>query len=324
MLKNGKVLIAGGWAQSLVPIATMELFDPATGTFSAAGTMSPARLYHSATLLANGTVLMVGGQVYGGSQGSTTCTPLVQIYNPDTGTFSSPPSLSQYQCKTVATFLSDGRVLIVGYFPDGTTVVFDPATNQFTKTGAMVTQRSEGHTATLLKDGKVLVAGGVGGVVYQAAAETFDPTTGSFSAVGNMATSRGYHTATLLSDGRVLVAGGIQTNTGAGATFRPNAEIFDPATNTFGPGPLLAFVYDQATATTLLDNSILVVGGVSPTGAQALGQLYDPTSGTFSFAASLKVARYAHTATLLPGGTVLIVGGEAGIPTVPAEIYSRP
>jgi len=326
LLKNGKVLIAGGWGRDLAPIATMELFDPATGMFSAAGTMSPARVYHSATLLANGTVLIVAGQVYGGSSGSTTCTSMVQIYNPDSGTFASVPSLARYQCEHVATSLSDGRVLIVGSYADGEMEVFSPATSQFTKTGSMVTPRIAGHTATTLNDGRVLVVGGVSvSAVYTASAEAFDPVTGSFAAVGNMARSRGYHTATVLPDGKVLIGGGIETNTSAGATYRPNVEIFDPATNTFAPGPVLAFAYDQATATRLLDDSILVVGGVSSAGPQALGQLYDPAGKTFSFAASLSVARYAHTATLLPGGAVLIVGGETGTgpSIVPAEIYSR-
>jgi N-acetylneuraminic acid mutarotase len=202
--------------------------------------------------------------------------------------------------------------------------VFDPATGQFTKTGSMVKPRFTGHTATLLNDGRVLVVGGVADPVdYQASAEVYDPGTGSFSAVGNMAAPRGYHTATVLPNGKVLIAGGIETNSSTGPAFRFDAEIFDPATNTFVPGPPLALVYDHATATKLLDNRIFIVGGYSRAGPQPGSQLYDPASETFSVAGALSIARSAHTANLLPAGGVLIVGGETGTGPriVPAEIY---
>src|SRR5581483_1210867 len=152
---------------------------------------------------------------------------------------------------------------------DGKMEVFDPATGQLTKTGIMVTTRVAGQTATLLNDGRVLIAGGVGGGgIYLASAEVFDPSAGSFSAVGNMAAARGYHTATLLPDGKVLMSGGIETNSSTGARYRPNSETFNPTTNTFAPGASMAFVYDQATATTLPNRRILIVGGLSPAGPQ--------------------------------------------------------
>jgi hypothetical protein len=324
MLKNGKVLIAGGRGADLDPVAPMELFDPVTRMFSPAGDMSPARFSHSATLLANGKVLMIAGNIYNGSPGASRCTALAQIYDPDTTMFSSLPSLERYQCEHIVASLADGRILILGSYPDGRPQLLDTATGQFTKTGTMVKTRFSGHTATLLDDGRILVAGGVADpIVYQATAEVYNPSTGSFSAVGNMAAPRGYHTATRLPNGKVLIAGGIETNTLGGATFRPIAEIFDPMTNTFAPGPQLPQVHNQAPATSLLDNTILIVGGLSGTGPQATGQLYDPASGTFSLAGSLNVARYAHTATRLPAGSVLVVGGETGTgpKTVPAEIY---
>jgi hypothetical protein len=85
----------------------------------------------------------------------------------------------------------------------------------------------------------------------------------------------------------------------------------------------MAYVYGQATATTLPNDRILIVGGLSPAGPQVGAQIYDPTNGTFSVTGSLKVGRYAHTANLFPGGAVLIVGGEtgAGPQAVPAEIF---
>jgi len=190
----------------------------------------------------------------------------------------------------------------------------------------MVEVRIGGHTATLLNDGRVLVAGGVTTPVrYVATAEVFNPSTGLFSSVGSMAAARAYHTATVLPDGKVLMAGGIETNASTGATFRLNAEIFDPVTNVFTSGPPLAFVYEHATATELSDHRVLIVGGASPTQAQARCQLYDPGSGTFSLTSSLAVARYGQTANRLPTGGVLIVGGDTGLGplVVPAEIYEQ-
>jgi Kelch motif len=326
MLKTGKILVAGGWGADLAPVIPMELFDPATRAFSPAGSMSPARFGHAAMLLPNGKVLMVAGNVYDGSPGASRCTAMVQLYDAEAATFSSLPNLAQYQCEPPAlAALADGRILILGYAPDKRAPLYDPATNQLTKTGAMVKNRS-GHTATLLNDGRILVAGGVTDVPYDysATAEVYDPATGAFSAVGSMARPRAYHTADLLPNGTVLIAGGIETASSTGATFRPIAEIFDPAANTFGPGASLAHPYNNGTATRLLDGRILMVGGNSPTGPATAGnQIYDPATGIFSSTASLIIGRYAHTATLLPSGGVLIVGGDtgAGPRMAPAEIY---
>jgi hypothetical protein len=219
--------------------------------------------------------------------------------------------------------LADGRVLIVGRYTDARAEMFDPVTERFTATGTMVEVRI-GHTATLLNDGRVLVVGGVANspLRYVGSAEVYNPGTGSFSAVGSMSASRAYHTATLRPDGKVLISGGLETFTSA-PVFRQNAEIFDPATNTFAPGPTLAFVYGNATATRLLDDRVLIVGGTSPNLPQVNCQLYDQALGTFSATGNLAVGRYAHTASLLPTGAVLIVGGYTGLvpPPVPAEIY---
>src|SRR5262249_23603602 len=156
-----------------------------------------------------------------------------------------------------ATLLADGRVLIVGQYTDARAELFDPATNKFTATTSMVEVR-EGHTATLLNDGRVLIAGGVAypPVRYVASAEVYNPTTGGFSSVGNMSAPRAYRTATVLPDGKVLVAGGAETATSMGAVYRPNAEIFDPATNAFVSGASLTYVYTQATATVLPDKRV--------------------------------------------------------------------
>ncbi len=255
---NGKVLITGGSNDS-GDLATAELFDPATGTFTATGTMSEARSEHTSTLLANGKVLVVGGVPDN----------VAELYDPATGTFTPTTGEltvgGRWGC--TATLLNDGTVLIAGGRdaenvwdgdPLNDAELFNPTTGTFTATGAM-TQFRYDHTATLLKNGKVLMTGGFNGQPV-ADAELFDPATGSFSATGSVSTPRAQHTATLLDDGTVLVAGGFSYF--APGTFS-SAEVFDPTTNEFTPtGPMGTARYLH-TATRLNNGLVLVTGGQS-------------------------------------------------------------
>ena len=164
------------------------------------------------------------------------------------------------------------------------------------------------HTATLLADGRVLVAGGIrGGEAALASAELFDPATGRFEATAPMATPRSGHTATLLRDGRVLVAGGWDDE-------RPQrtTELFDPRTGTFSAGPALSLPRAGHTATRLRDGTVLLVGGRSDgRAAVRSAELFDPAMGRMRPAGRLAEAREAHTATLLGDGRVLVVGGSS-------------
>ena len=171
LLQNGKVLIVGGVLTSASdPVATAEVYDPATGTFTMTGAMATAREQHTATLLADGRVLIVGG------------------------TTSAPASLS-------SAWLATGTLNLQG---TATAEIYDPSTGSFSATGSMAAARTF-HTATLLPNGTVLVAGGGD---ENSTAETYDPATGSFSITGGMEIGRSGHTATLLPNGSVLVAGG--------------------------------------------------------------------------------------------------------------------
>jgi hypothetical protein len=231
-----------------------------------------------------------------------------------------------------ATRLADGRVLIAGGANEdayltflATAEIFDPATGDFTPTGSMKDAR-ENHTATLLPDGRVLVAGGDRpgrGVVqpYLAGAEIYDPATGEWTATGSLLTARASATATLLGDGRVLVAGGsgfVAAAVSETATALAAAELFDPKTGQFTSASSMTQARAGHTATLLAGGRVLLVAGSSD---QRSAELYEPASGRFVATGSTGVPVFDHTATLLADGRVLIAGGvQAGDPRV-CEVY---
>ena len=179
------------------------------------------------------------------------------------------------------------------------------------------------HTATLLPDGRVLIAGGADerGIYGNSlsSAELYDPKAGTFSITGSMTMGRFGHTANLLPDGRVLVAGGT-----AGAADVPwsqaSAEMYDPATGTFGPTGSMTAARRDHTATLLPDGRVLIEGGAD-SGTLASAELYDPATGSFRATASMTRDRQASTATLLADGRVLVAGGWDNGPLASAELY---
>ena len=174
------------------------------------------------------------------------------------------------------------------------------------------------HSATLLPNGKVLIAAGMlSEGHYERSSEVFDPKTNAFSTTGSMAVGRACHTATLLPNGKVLVAGGAN---GTDAS----AELYDPASGTFARTGGMSAVRDGATATLLKSGKVLVTGGFdfSRRVGQVSAELYDPATGKFTLTGSMRVARSAHTATLLSDGKVLVVGGGIGRDVLSdAEVY---
>jgi hypothetical protein len=189
----------------------------------------------------------------------------------------------------------------------------------FATTGSMSVARYR-HTATLLNNGKVLVAGGRGlGYFSLASAELYDPATGTWSGTGSLSIAHGEHTATLLTNGKVLVAGGDSSG------LTSSAELYDPATGTWNGTGSMSGVRYAHTATLLTNGKVLVAGGSG--GGYGLGELssaelYDPATGAWSGTGSLSIARVEHTATLLTNGKVLVAGGilSGGVLLTSAEI----
>jgi Bacterial Ig-like domain (group 2)/Galactose oxidase, central domain len=261
LLPNGKVLLAGGFVNSVWDYGGStssngaSLYDSATDEFSGTGDMTASRGDHTATLLASGKVLIAGG-----ADQDPTGTGLAsaELFDPNTGAFTETGSMAMGRFLHTATQLQDGRVLIVGGVlrsasdPVATAEVYDPATGIFTMTGAMATAR-ERHTATLLADGRVLIVGGTTSTGATAIVEVYDPSTGSFSVTGSMAEARTFHTATLLPNGKVLVAGGDDENS--------TAEVYDPATSSFSITGGMEIGRSGHTATLLPNGSVLVAGG---------------------------------------------------------------
>lgn len=322
LLPNGKVLIVGGQDVNLKLIASAELYDPATGTFSLTGS-TVARAYHTATLLPSGKVLIAGGTVGDGSSTSNEA----DLYDPATGTFALAAFMKNYQSFHSATLLNNGLVLIAGghYVISGggggfsDNELYDPTANTFTTTGNFITSRYS-ETATLLNDGSVLVAGGFGtSGSYLASAELFIPSTGMFSATGNLSTAKLGHTATLLNSGRTLITGG---TAGGTTSFLNVTEIYDPVAKTFVTAGNVTTKRSSHSAVRLNGGSVLVIGGQNSIEDTGTAELFDPVSQVFLGAGSLVTARAGHTATLLNDGTVLVVGGE-NITLIPeAEVYA--
>ena len=330
LLQNGKVLVAGGIAGFNSQLASAELYDPATDTWTPTGSMGTVRQGHTATLLQNGKVLVTGG--FNSSAGQLAS---AELYDPATGTWSATGNLIQRRDLHTATLLQNGQVLVAAGRPQGASSavlasaeLYDPTTGNWTATGSMGTVRW-GHSMTLLQTGKVLVAGGAPdqtNTTFLASAELYNPASGTWSATGSLLNARDNHTATLLLDGKVLVAGGrgrVVVVGGFSTKILSSAELYDAGSGTWtSTGSLLA-ARDVHTATLLPDGCVIAAGGAN-INYLASAELYSPAHGTWSATGGLVTARAGHTATLMSNSQLLVAGGITGGPFIlaSAELFA--
>jgi hypothetical protein len=281
LLSNGKVLIAGGYGPKS-NLNSAEIYDPTNGTFSVTGSMSVARNSHTSTLLKDGRVLITGG---GSDQGLDRAVNSAEIYDTANGIFIVTGSMLSERANHTATLLTSGEVLISGGWngnaPDASddppfdpqfVETFDPSARNFRQAGYMNSTRS-GHTATLLRNGKVAVIGGWTDMQDAAATlQLYDPASRTFSASGKLAEPRMGHSATLLANGEVLIAGGEDpfysyiSNGIPVVRMLSSAELYNPASGSLTVIPGLQMQRGGHTATLLKSGAILIVGGTDNTG----------------------------------------------------------
>ncbi len=333
LLTNGKVLMAGG-GQAADPVqpfpvswrvlASAELYDPSSGTFTRTGDMTSPRIGHTATLLPDGRVLMAGGL-----DPSANALISAELYDPASGTFAPAGNMIQARGYHAATLLAGGRVLLAGgqRNPPFIAEVYDPSIATFLSVGPLPFYPSQ---LTLLADGKVLIQGMdaadfvrgfclPAGCRFQSA--LYDPNRG-FRLDEPIREYWTIVTATLLTTGKVLDTMLVTDE----ENETDVAELYDPSTWVFAPRKMAA-IRRSATATLLPDATVLIAGGgdsdLQWSNRETSGaEVYDPVADKFPRTGSMAENREGHTATLLPDGTVLIAGGGINLfGTATAEIY---
>lgn len=357
LLFDGRVLVVGGSSGTQV-LATAESYNPATGLWSPAGSMSHARSYPTATTLRDGRVLVLGGLDASGTTRAT-----ADLFDPVTNQWTAAEPMPTARAAHSATLLANGKVLVAGgsIGPNSvaTCVLYDPSTGHWSSTGSM-SVATHAHAAVRLPEGKVLVVGGTIGQSVHAKCEIYDPATGTWSTTGSLVTKRRYSSAVLLPNGKVLTAGGesvlgsylnsaelynpatgtwTQTSSMRASkryhtlTLLPNGkvlaaggqgntnipEIFNPATNTWSDGGSMADVRFHHSAVVMANGKVLLAGGYNSAIVNATAEVYEPQNGVWTTDAPMSFGRGFHTMTLLPTGKVLVCGGSSGLAS--AELF---
>jgi N-acetylneuraminic acid mutarotase len=311
-LQDGTVLVAGGWDGTFGRSpsrlkATAEIFNPATNEWTAVANMSRTRNGHTATLLASGKVLVVGG-------------PDAELFDPATGKWVSAGTLAQPRGRHTATRLEDGRVAVVGGFiaegkVTASVELYDPEAGKWLDGGQLLEPRAY-QTAFGLPGNRVLLAGGEN-PRNTPTAELYDAQTKRSTVAAPLQKPHAFCQASVsLTDGRLLVTGG----EGVDVLWPPQrgvppehialAEIHDPASNKWTLAKPMSKIRCSHSATALRDGRVFVMGGEGNAGKTS--EFFDPKQGEWSSGPDLPRSYSGQTATLLVDGRILVVGGNRG------------
>ncbi len=314
-LADGSLLVTGGDRAGAVYSDAVDRFDPATRQFTRAGTLLTGRGLHTASLLLDGRILIVGGQTVSASG------PSSEVFDLTTGRSTEAGTLNRSRTGHTATVLADGRVLVVGGTNIKTAELWDPSQRSWRAISMSLQHDRVSHTATRLADGRVLIAGGAtssrGHYVF---AEVFAPRSESFTPLETgISTAYAGQISSVAADGSVLLFGG-EDSQSADSAAQASVLRFDPLTARFTRLADLATARAQAAGTPLSDGSVILIGG------RVLGQR-DTRSGTHWWRAAseeplveLPSARLWHTVDRLPDGRLLILGGETADGALVGEV----
>lgn len=325
LLLNGEVLVTGGYDRDTAGpseyLATSEIYNPETNEWRpTVGTLTQGRREHTATLLADGRVLVVGGKSL-----TSSYTTSAEIFNPATGFWTTVEPMGLARADHTATLMDSGEVLVAGgsNFTNQALAeaeVYDPLNDSWSVICDLNVQRAM-HTATKLPDGRVLLTGGDDGNNDRADAEVYDPSVGNpcWTRLTSsfMSEERSRHSAVVLPSGKVLLVAGFD----GGELF--SSDTFDPQNSTFSPGPVLIVNRREHTATLLQDGRVLIVGGFNSAYLSS-AEVLDPFSGTRRTGSSPRFDTELHFAMLLQTGEVLKVGGRGSTanPIIGSEVYN--
>ena len=341
LLPDGDVLVAGGYngfieevGGSHTNLATAELFDPSTGTWTAAPSLLVARSFQNSVSLKDGRVLLIGGW-----ESSSDSPPTAEIYDPRSNSWTVTPIPAELQSVSSATLLPSGWVFLLGDFgPTGYEstqrgALYDPATNAWEPTSHPKHPRAD-ETVLTLANGDVMTAGGditegtwpETHIVVEKTVEEYDPNTNTWTELAPMEHARASETATVMPEGKVLVTGGVDEMSLFESSYYAvnSTEMYDPHANSWTARAPMNLARDSHSATLLPDGDVLVAGGGDCGEKYCLGggrgpaddccaassaEVFDPATDAWTFTGP-ELTGTEHTATVLANGGVLVTGGN--------------
>lgn len=301
---EGGVLVIGGSRGERALSASLDLYNPTTRSFGRIGGLLTGRAEHSATRLADGRVLVLGGAT------SLQIGNIAELVDPRSGAVQAAGALHHPRARHATVALADGRVLTLGGINRASAEIWDPASMSWRLLAATLANPREHPSATLLADGRVLVVGGDSGSVDYQFAEIFDPATERFTVLETgIRQRRSFHQAHRLADGSVLILGGEADGAALASVLR-----YLPAQQRLREEPTLAGARSLARSVLLgtdAEERVLLFGGQQQLQSEhsASAEAYRPGSGGSALPA-LPGPRAWHSVSPLPDGAVLIVGGE--------------